>query len=243
MLILSLLGAALAFDHGYAQLDATFTAHVKAGRVDYKAIGPAGLDPVLEAFAGADLSGFSRDQQMAFWINAYNALTVDMMAENPGVGSIRDLDGGDPWSKRSFTVAGRQVTLNAIEHEILRPMGDARIHAAVNCASIGCPPLRRHAFTPDGLDAQLEKASRGWVIANAVSVGEGEVKLNQIFDWYGDDFIAEYGDDRDIPGVEGKQEAALNFIIAHANEELAAQLSKGGYSVGYSTYNWSLNKR
>ncbi|MCB9759421.1 MAG: DUF547 domain-containing protein [Alphaproteobacteria bacterium] len=243
MVLLSLVGAALAFDHSYAAYDAVLDAHVKGGRVAYSALGPTGLDPVLAELAAADASGFTPAQKKAFWINAYNALTIDLIAENPGISSIRDLDGGKVWSTRRFTVAGSEVSLDDIEHKILRPLGDPRVHAAVNCASIGCPAIHKDPYTADGLDAQLTAASRRWVAGNGVVVQGDSVKLNQIFDWFGDDFVAKYGAVHDIPGVDGKQEAALNFIAAHADPELAATLRAGGYTLGWADYDWGLNKR
>ena len=119
----------------------TLSTHVSLAGVDYQAIGPTGLDPYLAQLAGADLSSASKAEKMAFWINAYNALTVDLISENQEISSIRDLDRGKVWDARKFTVAGQQLSLNDIEHGTLRPMGDARVHAALNCASKGCPPL------------------------------------------------------------------------------------------------------
>ncbi len=233
---------ALAVDHG--PWDQTLSRHATATRVDYAALGGDALDPYLKTLASAPAPS-GRDEQLAFWINAYNALTVDLVAENiGGIESIRDLDGGDPWGTRSFTVAGKSVTLNDIEHNILRPMGDPRIHAAVNCASIGCPPLRTRAYTTAGIDAELDEASRTWVRRNALDKTGDEVALSRIFDWYGEDFLPSYGSEHfDIPGVEGKQEAALNFIAAYSDAETKGWIRAGGYSVSWSAYDWRLNKK
>lgn len=215
--------------------------HLSGGRVDYAAIKAAGaLDGYLAALASAPEPA-GRAEQMAFWINAYNALTLDLVADAWPLASIRDLDGGNPWDARSFSVAGRSVTLNAIEHEILRPMGDARIHAAVNCASVGCPPLHGRAFTAANLDAELTAASRAWMKTNGVRVDRagGAVTLSKIFDWYGDDFVPRA--DTDVPGIDGKQEAAIDFAADHLPEDTAAWLRQGGYSVAYHGYDWKVN--
>ena len=228
-MLLLLIPAALAFDH--APLQQTLTAYVDgSGRVNYAAVHETGaLDGYLTALASA-AEPAAGPARMAFWINAYNALTIDMMADNWPIASIRDLDNGNPWDARTFTVAGRQVTLNDIEHKILRPMGDPRIHAAVNCASRGCPPLPASAFTAAALDAQLTAASRRWITTNGVRIdaNANTVKLNQIFDWYGDDFVP--GANGDIPGVDGKQEAALLFAAGLLAEDQAAWLRAGGYN-------------
>ena len=229
-----------AFDH--SAWNSSLAAHVSPQGVDYAAIGPTGLDPYLESLKTADVASMGPKQKKAFWINAYNALTIDLLAENPGIKSIRDLDEGDPWSARAFPVAGKSVTLNAIEHEILRPMGDPRIHAAINCASIGCPPLVATAFTAEGLDKQLDAANRHWAATNAVRVTDDTIYLSAIFDWFGDDFLPGYGTDHfDIPGVEGKPEAGLNFVAKYSSPEQAKVLKAGGREVKTAEYNWALN--
>ncbi len=222
-------------------LQETLSAHVDAaGNVDYAAIKASSpLDEWLTALeTAAEPSGAS--EKMAFWINTYNALTIDLIADNFPLGSIRELDGGDPWESRRFTVAGQLVTLNHIEHRILRPMGDPRIHAAVNCASRGCPPMPQVAFTGAGLDGQLNAVSAAWLNANGVAIDPeaNMVSLSKIFEWYGEDFLP--SSKQDIPGVDGTQEAAINFISRHAPKH-AEYLSAGGYTVGYSTYDWGVN--
>ncbi len=234
---------ALAMDPSHAKLQKVLDGAVVAGRVDYAALkaSPQALDAYLAEVASTSLAGLTPAETKAFWINAYNALTLDLVADNYPLGSIRDLDGGKPWSTRRFRVAGKDLTLDDIEHEILRPLGDPRIHAAVNCASIGCPPLAERVFTAVGLDAELDAASRRW--AATATLKDGVLTLNRIFDWYGEDFVPAYGKARlDIPGVDGKAEAAANFIAAYAPEKAEA-LRKGGYRVVYAEYDWGLNKR
>lgn len=231
--------AAAAMDHSDYQ--GVLSAHVNAqGNVDYAAVKAAGaLDSYLTALQTA-AEPAEQAAKMAFWINAYNALTIDLIADNFPLSSIRELDGGDPWESRRFTVAGQLVTLNHIEHMILRPMGDARIHAAVNCASRGCPPLYPEAFTSAGLNTQLSAVSTAWLKGNGVTVDadSSTVSLSKIFEWYGDDFVP--GIDVDIPGVEGSKEGALNFVIDHLPQH-ADYLRAGGYTIGYSSYDWGIN--
>ncbi len=238
-----LLSTALAFDQGPWQ--AVLSAHVDAnGNVDYAAIQATNaLDGYVAALAEAP-EPTARGEKIAFWLNAYNALTVNLIAESGAIASIRDLDGGKVWDTRTFPVAGRPMTLNQIEHQILRPMGDPRVHAAINCASKGCPPLAKQAFQAATLDNQLQDASRRWLNTNGIQLDMGAktVKLNQIFDWYGDDFTG-MNIKNDIPGLAGKQEAAIDFAIRYLTAEQAAFLKKGGYQVSYIAYDWSLNRK
>jgi len=227
-----------------ADLSVVLGQHVdEGGRVAYGAAsGDAALEAVVAGLAGV-AEPVDRAEKMAFWINAYNVLTVDLVADHWPLESIRDLDNGNPWDARRFTVAGKSVTLNDIEHRILRPMGDPRIHAAVNCASLGCPPLATTPFTAAGLDAELDAASRRWVQTTAVSIDQtkGTVSLSRIFDWYGKDFLATAT--ADVPGIEGKKDAALQFVARYLPKEEAAWLMAGGYAVSWAEYSWVVNAR
>jgi len=247
MAVTALSAPALAFDQTHADFGAVLKAHVAPTGVTYEALAAdrAGLDAYVKSLEAADVSGFSGAESMAFWINAYNALTLTLIVNEYPLGSIRDLDGGDPWNARSWTVAGKSVTLNNIEHDILRPMGDARIHAAVNCASRGCPPLASTPFTGVGLQQELAAASASWIQLNGARVDQsaGAVSLSAIFDWYGDDFVPSYGKLHDVPALDGKQEAAVNFAAAFLSEADRKWLEAGGYAVSYADYDWGLNAR
>lgn len=237
-----LLTTALAFDQGPWQrvLDTWVDAQ---GDVDYAGVRAAGaLDAYVAALATVE-EPLGRGEKIAFWLNTYNALTVDLIADAGPISSIRDLDGGKVWDTRSFVVAGRPLTLNQIEHQILRPMGDPRVHAAINCASKGCPPLAKQAFAAATLDDQLQAAAKRWLTTNGIQIDQAarSVKLNRIFDWFGDDFTG-MNLKNDIPGLAGKQEAAIDFAIRYLPDQ-AAFLKKGGYTVGYIEYDWSLNRQ
>ena len=242
MLSMLLLSAALAQDVGaYREV---LVRHVDArGRVDYAALNASdALEPYLESLACAREPAGASDR-MAFWINAYNALAMDLAADHYPLASLRELDGGNVWETRPFAVAGRSVTLNHIEHHILRPMGDPRIHAELNCASASCPPLSREPFSGANLDQQLNAAARRWLDSGGgarIDEAAGIVELSPIFEWYGDDFLV--GRQRDIPGVEGAEEAALNFVAANLPEH-AAWIRAGGYTVEYEQYDWRLNRQ
>ena len=224
------------------------SAYVSPEGVDYPGLlaGRGPLDDYVAALGSASLDGMSPADREALWINAYNALTLSLILDAWPLESIRDLDGGNPWDARVYTVAGQRVTLNDIEHRRLRPLGDPRIHAAVNCASRGCPPLANTPFTGEALSRQLDEASAAWIRGGGLVIdrGAGTVGLSRIFDWYGEDFLALYGSaSRDIPGLEGKREAAINFASRYLDEDLAAWLGSGEYAVSFIDYDWSINAR
>jgi hypothetical protein len=205
-------------------------------RVDYAALG---RDPAWAAFlatlAAATPPGdaASRDERLAFWINAYNALAIDVVVKHQPIASIRDAGSllQPVWKRPAGTVGGRVVTLDEIEHAILRPMGEPRIHVAIVCASTSCPSLAREPFEAEGLDAQLDAAARRFVADRRKGVrieGDG-VRLSSIFDWFEGDFAASGG--------------VLAFVRRHADPELRAALDALGPDpqLAYFDYDWSLN--
>lgn len=187
----------------------------------------AALAAYIAALEATDVSALARREQLAFWFNLYNAATVKLILDNPGIASIQDIK--KPWDTPVATVAGRALTLNEIEHGIIRPIAkDPRIHYAVNCASMGCPNLARAPFTGDGLDAALDAAARDYVNhPRGVSVERGKVRLSKIYGWYRDDF--------------GADDAALfDHLRQYAAPALAASLKGVKKASGYD-YDWSLN--
>ena len=240
-MLLLLLPVALAA--GPADLQAVLDANLAKGRVDYAAIqATKALDAYLRWLETAPEPA-GQQERMAFWINAYNALTIDLMADEWPQQSILDLDGGKVWDTRRFTVAGKQVSLNDIEHKILRPMWDPRVHAAINCASIGCPPISGRVFTSEGLSGQLDAASDNWMRTNGVRVDLAgkSATFNKIFDWYGDDFLASY--DCGLGLGDPKLSAAACFASKHVPEAQAAFLKAGGFAASHHEYDWGVNKK
>ncbi len=232
-----MLVAAAATDPYQAALD-TYTA---GGRVDYAAIHVArAFDPIVQSLGEAKIPADPK-AAMAFWINAYNAITIDLVADEWPLASIRDLDGGKVWDTRKFPVAGKSVTLNEIENGILRPLGDPRVHAALNCASRGCPPLAAKAFAGPTLDAQLDVQASAWIHTNGLAIdrAHAEVAISPIFDWYGDDFTKVAGPD--VPGVDGEAEAAIRFALLHDPGD-APYLRAGGYTVTWADYDWGVER-
>lgn len=230
------------FDHSHAMFDTVLDGLVSNRGVDYTAL--AGRRDALNAYtselAAADLSGFTASEALALWINAYNANTLVLILDNPSVASIRDLNDGNPWDARTFQVAGQSVTLNDMEHRRVRPIGDARIHAAVNCASKGCPPLAPDAFTASGIQGELDQAARRWVSTNAYDWQGDTLRVNEIFTWYDEDFVTWAGS-RDLPSDNHADTVA--FLQAYGADFSGHPTTASELSIDAKPYDWSLNKR
>lgn len=151
----------------------------------------------LESTDPAALS--TREERLAYWINVYNILAIDLVVKGYPLASIRDLGSffSPVWKKEAGRIAGRPVTLDEIEHEILRPMGDPRIHVAIVCASLSCPALRREPWTASRVEAQLDEQLRRWMADRhkglAVDRDADTLRLSKIFDWFEEDFEADGG--------------------------------------------------
>ncbi len=162
----------------------------------------------------------SSDAQLAYWINAYNALTVQLILKHYPIKSIKDID--NPWDRVCFTVGGNEYTLGIIEHELLRKMGEPRIHFAINCASISCPKLLNEAYQEKKLDLQLTEATRYFLQdASKNMITENQLKLSRIFLWFGKDF--------------GSKSERLDFISNAFGIELKEP------KIEYLPYDWNLN--
>ncbi len=222
------------FDHG--AWDRLLAEGTKDGLVDYRYFQDhAGeLDAYLAEVAVVDAAGLSPSHLKAFLLNAYNALTIRSILGNPEVTSIRQIEG--VWSAVRHRVARHELTLDEIEHNLLRPFfRDPRIHFAVNCASMSCAPLPGWAFDGDALDAQLEERARFFLSdpENARIEG-GLLVLSRYFDWYGDDFVAEDWTPR--------AESIPVFVARYAGPEIRSAVDSAGITgVRFSDYDWSLN--
>lgn len=189
----------------------------------------------LQAVSESEFNGWSKDDQKAFLINAYNALTVKLIVDNYPVKSIKKIGGlfKKPWGIEFFSLLGGKIkSLDPIEHEWLRPMyKDYRIHAAVNCASISCPPLRREAFLGARLNAQLDDQMQKWLAdktRNQIDASAKVFKLSKIFDWYKKDFET-WG--------SGVVPVVMNFIKPPLDRSIASQVK-----IEYLDYDWNLNE-
>lgn len=231
-----------AIDH--APFDAMLRAHVTDGLVDYEAFARDPRFPAyLESLRRARLGGRSADERLAFWINVYNAYTIQLIVVKEERESIKNINRTlgllrlkGPWSERLVRAAGRDLTLDEVEHEIIRKeFREPRIHFALVCAAIGCPPLRSEAFVAARLDAQLrdqgERFLRQSPAKNRVDVASGTVHVSPIFTWYKEDF--------------GGSDAAVGRFIAgwYPPGPERALLESGRFRLRETDYDWRLNVR
>ena len=251
---LPVLAQAAAFDHSHAAWSALLKKHVvlldggKASQVRYA--GMAADRTMLKAYLAqlsavtpAALDAFSKPQQMAFLINAYNAFTVELiLTRYPKLDSIRDLGSllTKPWSIKNVPLLGTLMTLDNIEHDNLRAKGrfdDPRIHFAVNCASIGCPMLREEAFVADRLDLQLDEQTQRFLSDRSRNrYADGKLEVSRIFDWYGGDFKLGHKGIGSLPAFFARDAAVLADAPAD-RERLKAQ----GVPISFLDYDWKLN--
>lgn len=193
------------------------------------------LRAYLAQLAAVPVSRLDRDEQRAYWVNMYNALTLRVVLDHYPVGSIQDIDLGPgifssgPWDRKLVKIDGEMVSLNDIEHRILRPIWkDPRLHYAVNCASVGCPNLQRSAFTAARMDVMLDRAASVYVNnARGVRFDDGALVVSKVYAWFQDDF-------------GGSEAAVLDHLRRYADGDLAAKLRRATGIAAY-VYDWSLN--
>lgn len=156
------------------------------------------LNQFLASMSQIDPRKYSKAEQYAYWVNVYNAITVQLILNNYPVKSITKLGGFfsfGPWDEKVITISGKELTLNDIEHRILRPIWtDPRTHYAVNCASLGCPNLQTTAFTASNSNALLDQAARRFINSTkGVNEAGSEIILSSIYKWFAGDFGGKEG--------------------------------------------------
>ncbi len=231
------------------------------GMVNYKELknDRGGLDAFVGSMAGLKRQNYDKwkDQdKIAFWLNAYNGFTLKAIIDNYPIkssffrsrvypkNSIRQIKG--VWSKLKFDVMGSKLSLKHIEHEILRKeFDDPRIHVAMVCAAMGCPPLRNEPYEGKKLDGQLDDQSRKF-LSNPLKFRheKNALYLSPIFKWFGKDFIKTYGSKEAYAGYEGKEGAVLKFIVKYLKEDQKAWVKSGQrQEIEYQGYDWTLNEQ
>ena len=224
--------AAPVVDHSlFAQL---LSRYVHNGWVDYVGFktDEAILDRYLQELASVAPGSLERPEAMAFYINLYNAWTIKLiLTRYPELKSIKDLGSlfRSPWKKKIVRLNGQTVTLDHIEHDILRPkFKDPRVHFAINCASKSCPPLAPFPYTGERLDEQLDTAVRAFINNPASNyLGGNTLHVSRIFKWFGEDFHHD----------------VIGFFRKYAMGDFKKRLDEknGKLSVIYLDYDWSLN--
>ncbi|WP_347924157.1 DUF547 domain-containing protein [Pontimicrobium sp. SW4] len=197
------------------------------GNVNYKSFKTEhkkllGYIKVLGLFHSNDIfKTISKEEKLAFWINAYNALTVDLIIRNYPIKSIKDIK--NPWKQRLWKPANLNYNLDEIEHDILRKMNEPRIHFAIVCASYSCPKLQNKAFTAEGLEKQLTTATKEFLAdTNRNEISENSIKISKIFDWFSKDFT--------------KNGSLIDFLNLYTDINISPNTKKR-----YKDYNWALN--
>ena len=247
---------ALALDHSHKAWDDLLKKHVRyvqdgnASKVDYAGFARdrAQFKAVLDEYqkvTKAEFNGWTKPQQQAFLINAYNAFTVEkILTRYPKIASIRDFGSvfGNPWKDKFFRLFGEPSYLDQIEHEILRKEGsydEPRVHVAVVCASIGCPMLSRDAFTAENLEGQLEAGMKRFLSdrsRNRYNPQTKKLEISRIFDWYGKDF------EKGHKGYASVKATMAKYADLLADKPDDRALVRGEKAdVAFLEYDWSLN--
>jgi len=232
------------------------------GMVNYAALkkNRASLDSFvasLGALSATTYESWDEQAKISFWCNAYNAITLKRIIDHYPIqkgswlnalrfpaNSIRQISG--VWDTLTTPVLGKDMTLDAIEHDVLRKrFQEPRIHMALVCAAMGCPPLRNEVYLGDRLDEQLDDQSKRFMSNPKkfrIDREENTVYVSPIFDWFGEDFKAGYVPDSGFGKFGDTERAVLNFASQYVSAEARSYLASGDYSIEYLEYDWSLNQ-
>lgn len=199
------------------------------GNVDYQSFAKnkAELQNYIQSLAKVNTTALSKNEKLAFWINAYNALTIDQIVRNYPIASIQKIANGKVWDQAlPYNFGGKTLTLNDIEKKILLggDLFDARIHFAVNCAAISCPTLSNHAFTGDNVQEMLTTNTKA-ALANPSfnKISEKSAAISKLFDWYKADFVKAEG-------------SVVKFVNKYSSTKISDKTK-----ITYLEYNWGLN--
>lgn len=196
----------------------------------------AALQNYVRSLEAIEVTGYNKNEQLAYWLNLYNAVTIRVVLDHYPVKTIRDIDisgflKNGPWQKELVTVEETPLKLDDIEHAILRPIWkDPRIHYGVNCASVGCPNLQAAAFTGKTASAQLDAGANAYVNSTrGVEINRsGKVSVSSIYSWFAHDF-------------GNSEDRVMQHLLKYANPDLAEKLTSAG-RFSDTHYDWSLNE-
>ncbi|MBY0269021.1 MAG: DUF547 domain-containing protein [Burkholderiales bacterium] len=261
--ILPLTATAQQFDHDHKAWAALLKKHVvlidggKASQMRYAGLAQdrAALKGYLDSLSkvsAQEFAGWSKAQQMAFLINAYNAFTAEkILTRYPNIKSIWDFGKifGNPFKDKFFTLLGREFTLDMIEHETLRKPGaynEPRVHFAANCASVGCPMLREEPYVAERLDAQLEEQTRRFLSdrsRNRYNAADNTLEVSEIFKWFSEDWTSAYrGFDGKGPAMQSREQFFAKYAVLLADQPAQQQLiAERKAAIRHLDYDWALN--
>ncbi len=204
--------------------DMFFSTYVKNGLVDYKNINATDLEDILANASKISLSKSNAKNYQAFWINAYNLAVIKGLLDNMPIKSPLDKVGF--FDKTTYSLAGKQITLNSIENKMLRAnFKDARFHFVLVCGALGCPPLISQAYLPKTLDAQLTAQTKKAINGSFLKVKKNKIAASEIMKWYNEDFT-----------MNGTSE--IDFINTYRTEKVSEKAK-----ISYFPYNWTINKQ
>lgn len=249
------------FDHSpYAR---ALEVHVDDhGMVDYRALkaSPQDLNAYIQALAGqprSDYQQWSDQAKIAFWLNAYNGLTLKTIVNHYPIkssffrsriypkNSIRQIAG--VWDKITFKVMGKDVTLDHIEHQILRAQfKEPRIHMALVCAAMSCPRLRNEPYDGTRLTEQLDDQTHHFLCCRSrlkITRVDKLIQLSPIFKWFARDFLSPYAPTQSIGKHSRENQAVLNFVATYMKDPFQEFILAGDYKLKYLDYDWSLNEQ
>lgn len=227
LIILSILigtqGISQNFD--YSPLNTFLEKYVsEKGLVDYKSIASEEINPILNQFVKTSpQDDWKPEEKLAYWINAYNIFTIKLIVDNYPLESIKDIE--QPWDKRFIPIGGEVLSLNQIEHNIIRKMNEPRIHFALVCAAVSCPRLYNKAFTPESLDIDLTKLTKEFLTDSSKNmISEEQLEISKIFQWFTGDF-------------KTKEQSLIDFLNLYSEIQISA-----GAKIKFKAYNWNLNE-
>ncbi len=225
ILLVSLVTSAQDLNTYFYKVDAFMAQHVANGKVNYKSIykNSADLDEILDIAKSVSVTPSDAKNYQAFWINAYNIATIKGIIDNYPINSPLDKKGF--FDKTTYSLGGKQITLNDIENKLLRAkFNDARVHFVLVCGAVGCPPLISKAYKPETLDAQLTAQTKKAINGNFIKANtkKKRVQVSQIMEWYKEDFVQN--------GTE------IDFLNQYLDKKLPSKTK-----LSYFTYNWQLN--
>jgi len=221
-------GTLFAQQMDYSKWDTFLKKYVTAGKVKYADIkkDTKTLEDILKLFSqNIPNKTWNKNQKLAYWMNAYNAYTIQLVVNNYPTKSITKIEKGKPWDKKFIPNGKSKISLNYIEHEILRKMNEPRIHFGIICASISCPNIPNKAFTPENVNKLMDNLAKRFINDPSKNkITAKKIQISEIFNWFGSDF-------------KTKNTTLIDFLNKYSSTQIIAKAK-----VTFLPYNWGLNE-